>query len=122
MKLTRKQVNNGYVKIIGVGYASMQHLLKGKTRIGYSAGINGWDCDYYNIEGVMISTGYRPLKSKGLVVDPNYHLIKKYDDKAREILNGKSFSKEYENLLLEVSILLHELVDILAYGRNDKNE
>lgn len=67
-------------RILSVGYCDMQYLLKFQNPVAYSAGVNGWDCDYYEIDGVVICTGYNPIKSKNMIDD--YKLIREYEQKA----------------------------------------
>lgn len=75
-------MRNGYHHIIGIGYCNAQHLLALESPVAYSAGADGWACDYYEVDGVLISTGYRPLKTRNARSD--YDFIRAYDNKARE--------------------------------------
>ena len=92
-KVTKKEVRNNYYKILSVGYCDLQHLLKYKNPFGYSTRAEGWACDYYDIDGVCISTGYSPLNSKNVVDD--YKMQREYDGKAREL----STREELDDLL-----------------------
>ena len=47
-------------KVFSVGYCGAWHLLSGINRFAYNSGVYGWNCDYYNLDGVIICTGYRP--------------------------------------------------------------
>lgn len=62
----------------------------------------GWACDYYDINGVMISTGYAPIAPKNSRRD--YDTTRKYDDQAREIISNYGLTwqqrKEQVNALL----------------------
>ncbi len=82
IKTSKKDMRENYY-IVGAGYCSLQNLLSYQSEIAYSVRREGWACDYYDIDSVIISTGYAPLKSKNVSCD--YELIKKYDDKARKI-------------------------------------
>jgi len=60
-KTTRKYVNAVYgPNVFSVGYCGAQNLLYGVDPFGYNAGVYGWNCDYYYVDGVCICTGYRP--------------------------------------------------------------
>lgn len=94
LKATKKEIKEGYYKIIGVGYCEAQHLLNYRSPFAYSAGYYGWSCDYYDVDGVCISTGYNYIDNKHTKAD--YELIRKYDDLAQ----GKE-KEEREALLKE---------------------
>ena len=78
---TKKAMRENYSQIIGIGYCNAQHLLNWETPIAYSAGESGWACDYYVVDGVLISTGYQPIKTKNARSD--YEFIHAYDTKAQ---------------------------------------
>ena len=82
-KVSKKEISQNFYKIIGTGYCNIDYLLKFHDPVAYSARAEGWACDYYDINGVLISTGYAPLSSKN--THSTYDIIKKYDDQAREI-------------------------------------
>lgn len=77
---------------MGTGYCNLQFLLKFQEPFAYSTRAEGWACDYYNVDGVLISTGYSPLKSKR--VRSCYELEHEYDNIAREILEDSEISWE----------------------------
>jgi hypothetical protein len=92
-KVTKKDMKNGYKYIVSIGYADAEYLLKYKEPFAYSAGINGWTCDYYDIDNILISTGYDPLKPKNTKSN-NYNIVIKYDKKAQEILYNSKLNSE----------------------------
>lgn len=94
IKATKSEMRKNY-RILSVGYCDLQHLLAFSRPVAYSAGVYGWACDYYDIEGVIISTGYSPIASKNTVCD--YETIRFYD-KCAEQVNTK---EEVEKLLSE---------------------
>ena len=63
IRTTKKEVKENYY-ILGVSYCGLQSLLSYKSPIAYSAGRDGWACDYYDINGVIISTGYSYINNK----------------------------------------------------------
>lgn len=80
LKTTRKQMQE-YHRIVSIGYCEAQFLLKGHTPFAYSAGVCGWNADYYDIDGVLIATGYRSMpSSKNVKCD--YELVRKFDNEA----------------------------------------
>ena len=88
LKTTKRQIrkNTHSKNLLSVGYCDMQYLLMFKDAFAYSAGVNGWACDYYEVEynnqNYVISTGYNPI---GLQLD--YYLVKDYEVLARDIMN-----------------------------------
>ena len=84
IKITKKEIKGRFNKILSVNAGGMQSLLKYQDPFAYSAGIHGWDCDYYMVNDVLICTGYRPIKGKGISID--YDLLQKYEAKARDVL------------------------------------
>lgn len=58
-KVTRSEINKN--NMVALGYCQIQHTLNffGEDfKIGYNAGIYGWNYDLYNINGVSVVTGY----------------------------------------------------------------
>lgn len=105
-KTTKKNMKNNYNRIISVGYADAQYLLSHENAIAYSTRAEGWACDYYDVDGVLISTGYAPLTEKNAKDD--YTLIKEYNEKARQI-NG-NYNLSYDEQKAQVKALLSEFV------------
>jgi len=99
IKATKKEMRNNYL-ILGVGYCDMQHLLAYQNQVAYSVGVYGWACDYYDINGIIISTGYDYIASKNM--KDNYKLIKEYEAKAKEC-----------NTAEETNDLLFKLLELL---------
>ena len=104
-KATKKDMKR-YDQIIGTGADNLQHLLRFHDPIAYSTRAEGWSCDYYDIDGVLISTGYAPLDSKRTFA--NYALIHEYDTKARNII--ANYDINYEDQKKAVNALLSEFV------------
>ena len=106
-RLTKKFLNACYCNILGTGYCNLQFLLKFQEPFAYSTRAEGWACDYYNVDGVLISTGYSPLKSKG--VRSCYELEHEYESIAREILENSVIS--WEEKEESINRLLHKFVE-----------
>ena len=97
LKTTTKQMRQ-YHRIVRIGYCEAQALLKYASPFAYSSGVYGWNGDYYEVDGVLIATGYRSLPdSKNVRCD--YSLVREYENKA-----GKLTSRE------DVENLLHEFI------------
>jgi len=92
-KASKRDINTRF-DVHKVGYCTLQNLLKGIEPFACSARAEGWACDYYNVEGIVVSTGYAPT---GTAVP--YELSKKYDDKAAKVLgNGWSYNRKLAEL------------------------
>ena len=100
LKTTKKAINASGKKVLKVGYCGLQSLLNWIEPFAYSARTEGWACDYYNIDNIIISTGYAPI---GNAVD--YSLIEEYEKKAEGIrysdLKWDDRKTELEKLTLE---------------------
>ena len=81
LKATKKQIRENFNTILSIGYCDAQYLLDFKNPFAYSAGLNGWSCDYYQIGNICICTGYSPI---GTPVD--YSLLRELERKA-ELIN-----------------------------------
>ena len=99
IKATKKEMRQNY-RILSIGYCDMQHLLNYESPIAYSARAEGWACDYYYVDGVVISTGYDTIASKNMKDD--YQLVREYEKQAQNA-----------NTKEEVTGILFELVNKL---------
>jgi hypothetical protein len=105
-KANKKEMRNNYNRIISIGYCNAQWLLKYKEPIAYSIRAEGWACDYYDIDGVLISTGYAPLTAKN--THSNYDIARRYNEQAQEI--ACNYSLSYEERAKQVNALLKEYI------------
>jgi hypothetical protein len=80
-KTTKKNMEQNYSRIANVGYCTLQNLLNYESPIAYSSGTYGWNGDYYEVEGVLIATGYRSLP-KTTLEGFTYDIAREYDKKA----------------------------------------
>lgn len=78
-KTTNKALKNNYHYIIKIGYCDAQRLLANESPIAYNYGINGWQYDFYDIDGIGICTGYAPF---GQNTKEDYKLVDEYEKKA----------------------------------------
>lgn len=105
---TQKAIKNRYTNIIKVGYCNLQFLFKALNQSPnyYTARAEGWAADIYHINNnTVIVTGYAPFGN----IKPLYDTVKKYDEKARQLLtNGKykksSTIQKHAKILLDAFI------------------
>ena len=93
-KTTKRDIRAGYHRVISVGYCDLQSLLQYESPVAYSTRIEGWACDYYDINGVCICEGYSTVSSKNTIKN-NYELVREYENKAKE-----ANTKEEKDVLL----------------------
>ncbi len=105
-EVSKKEMRNNYDRIISIGYCNAQWLLKYEEPIAYSTRVEGWACDYYDIDGVLISTGYAPLTAKN--THSNYDIVHRYNEQAEKIACDCTLS--YEEQKAQVNALLKDYV------------
>lgn len=106
IKTTKKAMKESFGKIISIGYCNAQNLLHYEDAYTYCTRAEGWACNNYAIDNVLISTGYAPIASKNS--NCNYELVKKYDLQAEKITYNRELSYEQKKEL--VKALLNEFV------------
>ena len=63
IKVTQKQIKEGFKNIICVDCCGLQYLLNYKEPTYYTSGIYGWNADIYVVDhNTVIVTGYRPFR------------------------------------------------------------
>jgi hypothetical protein len=106
MKLatTKKQIKNNFNNIISIGYCDIQYLTYYKRPFAYSYGVNGWACDYYEVNNVCISTGYNPIGE-----NVSYDMIVQYEAAARKVVTD--YNIPYDEKVTKVNYLLSEFIN-----------
>ena len=104
-KVTKLAVKQSYNTILSLGYCDVQYLTYYQRTFGYSCGVYGWSCDYYDIDGVCLSTGYNPI---GENVD--YNLMRKFEAKAQKIVTD--YNIKYDLKVKKVNKLLTEFINL----------
>ena len=106
-KKTYKAAAKDCTKIISASYCSMQNLLRYQEPVTYCVGVYGWGCDNYTVDGVLISTGYRPIRGLNESQDV-CALVNEYEAKAEHIIYATN--ETHENKIKAVNALLEEFV------------
>lgn len=106
VKTTKKDIKNSFNTIITIPHGSLQYLLIFKRPFAYSVRSLGWACDYYSINNMCICEGYAPIKTG--VINVEYALCKKFDDKAKKIYNNEkiSYKKKEEKIFKLLELFL----------------
>lgn len=105
-KATKKEMKSRYNQIACIGYCDAQYLLTFEEPIAYSTRSEGWACDYYDIDGILISTGYAPLDDRNM--KHSYNLTREYEEKAREIMCSQEKQEQQKE---EVTQLLKQFIN-----------
>ena len=103
-KVTKKEIRANFYTVISIGYCDAQYLLRYKNPFAYSCGVYGWNCDYYEVNNVCISTGYRPIGEK-----LDYTLLCDLENKARVIC--LDYNLDNETKKTRIDLLLTELIN-----------
>jgi hypothetical protein len=104
--ITRKKVMETNGIVVKVGYCRLQFLLSGKSPYAYTSGIYGWGSDVYDVNGIAISTGYKPFGN----VEPPYSFMESFDNKAEKILGERL---PYDEKTKAIDSLLKEFTDAI---------
>lgn len=103
VKVTRKEIEEGFRKIYRCGYCDLQPLFSSSDAKFYNAGVYGWNYDGVMIDvNTIILTGYRGMFGESLP-DKCYKIIKKanklyedysitWDDRVKKI---KYYKKQF---------------------------
>lgn len=102
-KTTKKEIMNGFCKVIEIGYVDLWDLLQFENPVAYTCGGYGWSADIYDMgRGVAIVTGYRPFGN----ISPDYQTVEKFNKKARQLRQDLDWEKARD----EIEKLLNEFV------------
>ena len=104
LQTTKKAIKNNFYTVISIGYCDAQYLLYFKNPFAYSAGVNGWACDFYQINNICISTGYSPIGER-----VSYELLNELETKAGAIV--RDYSIEHKDKPVLVESLLTQLIE-----------
>lgn len=101
----KKQLKNEYDKIISINYCNAQNLLFFQSPNSYcTSNLYGWRCDNYDIDDVLISTGYEPLDNR----NANTNKLEHFEKAARKIRDNYTLS--YEQKQKQVNKLLFDFI------------
>lgn len=90
--MTRNNVKMMSPIVLKINYCAAQMLLRPFEPVGINTGASSVNYRVYYIDGVVITTGYKPI---GKTV--NFELLKKYENKAFEMIkNHVSENKRIE--------------------------
>lgn len=109
-KISKQQARGLFPQMIAIPYCGAQFLLRYKEPFAYSAGVYGWSCDYYDVGGVGISTGCRPIGKHA----PD-ELVHRFEDQARKLVMESNLDSETERGMIN-DLLGEFLCEIMKEG------
>lgn len=105
IRVTEKEMKEGFKNIITIGYCEAQNLLRYINPSFYTCGVYGWKSDIYVINNsTIISTGYGPIDKIR-----NWKLVEEYEKKAYII--NHNYKLSYEQQKTKVNKLLNEFIN-----------
>lgn len=105
--LTKNEIKKQYETIIQVGYCDLYKLTRNLKKIGYNAGIYGWNYDVFELDwNTCIITGYRTFDKGTIRLTSDF--IQYMDKKANEITNNNNFN--YEKYEKQMNLLKNEFL------------
>ena len=92
---------------LAVGYCDAWHLLRGVNAFAYNAGVYGWNFDAFEVNGKLITTGYRGMfgrrarfvsdfEKKARAIFENWNIKHETKQKRLAKLREKWLNKEFE--------------------------
>lgn len=113
IKASKREMRENYY-VIGIPYCKAQFLLIYQHPVAYSSGVYGWSCDYYDVNNVVISTGYGYINNQRTAYD--YDVLVEYDKKAYAIMSD--YDMTFEERMKQVNALLNEFTELAIYNYN----
>ena len=93
-KTTKKAMKEAYGRnLVSVPNGTMQ-IFKNISPNSYSTRVEGWACDYYEVDGLCICEGYSPVGKQIL----DYDECKPFRDSAERIRMFSPYDKELDEL------------------------
>ena len=103
-RTTKKAVMQGYYNVIQVGHCKLYELLRLSDPVAYTAGVDGWHADVYEVNGqVAIVMGGQSFGN----VKQSYEVMEKYENQAHEVLK----SSKWDTARDELEKLINEFVE-----------
>ena len=106
LQTTKSNIKRNFCTVLTAGYCEIEYLLNFCNPFAYSAGVYGWNCDFYQpsskFSGVCIATGYNTERLGGKRV--SYELVKEYEQKAQALTldhNSQINKREALNILID---------------------
>ena len=106
--LTRNEIRRQYKTVIQLGYCDIYELTRQLKKIGYNAGVYGWNYDVFELDyDTCIITGYRTFRKGTTRLTSEF--TQYMDKKANEITNNNN--RNYEELEKQMNSLKNEFID-----------
>lgn len=105
-KTTSKELKNKVANryLWKCGYCDLQSLFHYISPVAYTCGTYGWNYDVYDIDGVVITTGYRSMIGQPIP----HELIREYEQKAKDVVYN--YSIDYDKKKDILNSLVREFI------------
>lgn len=115
--LTKNEIKKQYETIIQIGYCDLYELIRTLEKIGYNAGVYGWNYDVFKLDyDTCVITGYRTFDKGTIRLTSDF--IQYMDKKANEITNNNNLN--YEEYEKQMDLLKNEF--LREYKNNISNK
>ena len=119
MQIKKNDVIADYL-CFSAGYCEVDYVSDGAVKVGYCAGVYGWNCDIFTGPGIgaAIVTGYRPFGHSSPAIRET---IKYYNAKAQS-LSRDDYREYRKNVAAVFYEMMVELIKIRRIERQRKKE
>ena len=103
--MTKRELLNGFSKVLRIGYCDLQDLTKYCKRIGYNSGVYGWNWDAFILNyDIAICTGYRGMTGDNIPAECEKEIKEKIAEIEKENKTGDWHKKSdiVRNATLEI--------------------
>lgn len=101
IKTTAKAIRECWGTKLAIDYCGAQFLLSNHAPVAYTCGVYGWNFDVYNVNSVIICTGYRGMVGKHV----DYALLREYENRARAISESRTMPYEERRDAIEALLM-----------------
>lgn len=107
-EITRNDIRRQYTNIIQIGYCDLYELTRELKKIGYNAGVYGWNYDVFELDwDTCIITGYRTFSKGTIRLTRDY--IKKTEEKIKRIFENSKYN--YQEINNQMNLLKNEFLN-----------
>ena len=107
VRVTKREIMNGYNNVICVGYCCLQNLLEYESPEYYTTRREGWGADIYDVgNGNAICTGYAPFGN----IRVDSATCQKYEEMVHEHQNSFDYKKEKAYRTKKLNMFVSEVL------------
>ena len=88
---------------VQVGYCDAYYLLKARAPFAYTCGVYGWNFDAYDLDGLILTTGYRNMIGTNVG-----DVLRRYEEKAEKVCLNYPKYITYDEMRYSLDDLIDE--------------